>query len=109
VTYIGGTKEPDKIVDQFQNDERVQFFLGNLDCASTSITLTAARHVVLAEQFRAPSDEDQSIAPASGARVSSSRCQWRSSAWKTRWINECSLLRTGRESSLLGRWMARTR
>jgi SNF2 family DNA or RNA helicase len=62
VTYIGGTKEPDKIVDLFQNDERVQFFLGNLDCASTSITLTAANHVVLAEQSWAPSDEDQSIA-----------------------------------------------
>jgi hypothetical protein len=40
----------------------VQFFLGNLDCASTSITLTAAHHVVLAEQSWVPSDEDQSIA-----------------------------------------------
>ena len=40
---------------------RIQF-LGNLDCASTSITLTAAHHVVLAEQSWIPSDEDQSIA-----------------------------------------------
>jgi SNF2 family DNA or RNA helicase len=62
VTYIGGTKEPDKVVERFQDDESIQFFLGNLDCASTSITLTAADHVVLAEQSWVPSDEDQSIA-----------------------------------------------
>jgi SNF2 family DNA or RNA helicase len=62
VTYIGGTREPDKVVNQFQNDDSVQFFLGNLDCASTSITLTKAHHVVLAEQSWVPSDEDQSIA-----------------------------------------------
>jgi SNF2 family DNA or RNA helicase len=62
VTYIGGTKEPGKVVERFQEDERIQFFLGNLDCASTSITLTAAHHVVLAEQSWVPSDEDQSIA-----------------------------------------------
>jgi SNF2 family DNA or RNA helicase len=61
-TYIGGTKEPDKIVDLFQNDESIQFFLGNIDCASTSITLTEAQHVVLAELSWVPSDEDQSIA-----------------------------------------------
>jgi SNF2 family DNA or RNA helicase len=40
----------------------IQFFLGNLDCAPTSITLTAAHHVVVAEQSWVPSDEDQSIA-----------------------------------------------
>jgi SNF2 family DNA or RNA helicase len=62
VTFIGGTREPDKVVERFQNDERTQFFLGNLDCASTSITLTAANHVVLVEQTWVPSDEDQSIA-----------------------------------------------
>jgi SNF2 family DNA or RNA helicase len=62
VTFIGGTKEPEKVVDQFQNDESIQFFLGNLDCASTSITLTKASHVVLAEQSWVPSDEDQSVA-----------------------------------------------
>jgi SNF2 family DNA or RNA helicase len=62
VTFIGGTREPDQVVDQFQQDESIQFFLGNLDCASTSITLTAASHVVLAEQSWVPSDEDQSIA-----------------------------------------------
>jgi SNF2 family DNA or RNA helicase len=62
VTFIGGTREPDKVVDQFQKDESIQFFIGNLDCASTSITLTTAHHVVLAEQSWVPSDEDQSIA-----------------------------------------------
>jgi SNF2 family DNA or RNA helicase len=62
VTFIGGTKEPDKLVERFQNDENIQLFLGNLDCASTSITLTAANHVVLAEQSWVPSDEDQAIA-----------------------------------------------
>jgi SWI/SNF-related matrix-associated actin-dependent regulator of chromatin subfamily A-like protein 1 len=62
VTYIGGTKEPDKVVERFQKDESIRFLLGNLDCASTSITLTAAHHVVLAEQSWVPSDEDQSIA-----------------------------------------------
>jgi SWI/SNF-related matrix-associated actin-dependent regulator of chromatin subfamily A-like protein 1 len=62
VTLIGGTREPDKVVDQFQKDESIQFFLGNLDCASTSITLTAAHHVVLAELSWVPSDEAQSIA-----------------------------------------------
>jgi SWI/SNF-related matrix-associated actin-dependent regulator of chromatin subfamily A-like protein 1 len=62
VTFIGGTKEPDKVVERFQEDEGIQFFLGNLDCASTSITLTAAHHVVLAEQSWVPSEEDQSIA-----------------------------------------------
>jgi SNF2 family DNA or RNA helicase len=62
VTFIGGTKEPGKVVERFQQDERIQFFLGNIDCASTSITLTAADHVVLAEQSWVPSDEDQAIA-----------------------------------------------
>ena len=62
VTFIGGTREPGMVVDRFQQDESIQFFLGNLDCASTSITLTAAHHVVLAEQSWVPSDEDQSIA-----------------------------------------------
>jgi SWI/SNF-related matrix-associated actin-dependent regulator 1 of chromatin subfamily A len=62
VTFIGGTKEPDKVVDRFQEDERIQFFLGNLDCASTSITLTAAHHVVLAELSWVQPDEDQAIA-----------------------------------------------
>ena len=38
VTYIGGTKEPGKVVERFQKDKRIQVFLGNLDCASTSIT-----------------------------------------------------------------------
>jgi SWI/SNF-related matrix-associated actin-dependent regulator 1 of chromatin subfamily A len=45
VTLIGGTKHPDKVVQQFQEDDTIQYFLGNLDCASTSITLTAAHHV----------------------------------------------------------------
>ena len=62
VTLIGGTRHPDKIVERFQEDGGIQYFLGNLDCASTSITLTAANHVVLAEQSWVPSDEDQSIA-----------------------------------------------
>jgi SNF2 family DNA or RNA helicase len=62
VTFIGGTKEPERVVDRFQKDRNIEFFLGNLDCASTSITLTAAHHVVLAEQSWVPSDEDQSIA-----------------------------------------------
>jgi SNF2 family DNA or RNA helicase len=62
VTLIGGTREPGKVVERFQNDERIRFFLGNLDCASTSITLTAAHHVVLAEQSWVPCDEDQAIA-----------------------------------------------
>ena len=62
VTFIGGTREPGKVVERFQGEEGVQFFLGNLDCASTSITLTSANHVVLAEQSWVPSDEDQSIA-----------------------------------------------
>src|SRR5262249_16077148 len=54
--------EPDKVVERFRRDDTIQFFLGNLDCASTSITLTAANHVVVAEQSWVPSDEDQSIA-----------------------------------------------
>jgi SWI/SNF-related matrix-associated actin-dependent regulator of chromatin subfamily A-like protein 1 len=62
VTFIGGTKDPSKVVDRFQCDDGVEFFLGNLDCASTLITLTAAHHVVLAELSWVPSDEDQSIA-----------------------------------------------
>jgi SNF2 family DNA or RNA helicase len=62
VTLIGGTKQPEKVVERFQEDRSIQYFLGNLDCASTSITLTAAHHVVLAEQSWVPSDEDQSIA-----------------------------------------------
>jgi SNF2 family DNA or RNA helicase len=62
VTFIGGTKDPARVVDQFQKDDSIRFFLGNLDCASTSITLTKAQHVVLAELSWVPSDEDQSIA-----------------------------------------------
>jgi SNF2 family DNA or RNA helicase len=77
VTFIGGTKEPDKVVERFQDDERIQFFLGNLDCASTSITLTAAHHVVVAELSWVPSDLTKiRLSPEYGARVRSSRCRW---------------------------------
>jgi SWI/SNF-related matrix-associated actin-dependent regulator 1 of chromatin subfamily A len=62
VTFIGGTKDPGKVVDRFQHDNRIEFFLGNIDCASTSITLTASHHVVLAELSWVPSDEDQAVA-----------------------------------------------
>jgi SWI/SNF-related matrix-associated actin-dependent regulator of chromatin subfamily A-like protein 1 len=90
VTLIGGTREPDKVVDQFQKDESIQFFLGNLDCASTSITLTAAHHVVLAELSWVPSDEAQSI-----ARV-----------WRTRQTQPVSVVKFFLEDSLDERMQA---
>jgi SWI/SNF-related matrix-associated actin-dependent regulator 1 of chromatin subfamily A len=90
VTFIGGTKDPGKVVDRFQHDKRIEFFLGNIDCASTSITLTAAHHVVLAEQSWVPSDEDQSI-----ARV-----------WRTRQKQPVSVVKFLLEASLDERMQA---
>jgi SNF2 family DNA or RNA helicase len=108
VTFIGGIRQPEKVVERFQEDSSIQYFLGNLDCASTSITLTAAHHVVLAEQSWVPSDEDQSIARVwrTGQKEPVSVVKF---FLEDRWTNGCRQLRTGNGNLSLMCWTAKTR
>ena len=58
---IGATKEQDryKAVNDFQNNDNVQLFIGALKAAGTGITLTAASHMVFVEGSYAPHEISQ--------------------------------------------------
>jgi SWI/SNF-related matrix-associated actin-dependent regulator of chromatin subfamily A-like protein 1 len=63
VTVYGKT-EPAKRqynVDKFQEDPKCRVFIGNIQAAGTSITLTAAHHVVFAEQSWVPGENAQAV------------------------------------------------
>jgi SWI/SNF-related matrix-associated actin-dependent regulator of chromatin subfamily A-like protein 1 len=58
VHIMGGTRPKDAFasVQAFQNDDKVQVFIGNLQAAGEGITLTAASHVVIVEPSWVPGE-----------------------------------------------------
>lgn len=61
VTLYGGTDPGtrQKNIDKFQNNPKCRVFIGNIQAAGTSITLTAAHHVLFVEQDWVPGNNAQ--------------------------------------------------
>jgi SWI/SNF-related matrix-associated actin-dependent regulator 1 of chromatin subfamily A len=50
-----------RAVDEFQEEEEVQVFVGQIQAAGTGITLTAASQVLIVEQSWVPAENEQAI------------------------------------------------
>jgi SWI/SNF-related matrix-associated actin-dependent regulator 1 of chromatin subfamily A len=61
VVHSGDYDSPEAAVTAFQSDPNVQFFIGQIQASSLSLTLTASHHVVIAELPQTRSDFDQAI------------------------------------------------
>lgn len=48
-------------MDRFQSDPTCRIFVGNIIAAGVGITLTAAHHIILAEQDWVPANNDQAL------------------------------------------------
>lgn len=61
VTLYGRTppNQRQKVIDKFQNNPRTRIFIGNIAAAGTAINLTAAHHVLFAEQDWVPGNNAQ--------------------------------------------------
>ena len=60
--YLDGSCSPAKrqhAVDEFQNNEKIKVFVGNMKAASVGITLTAAEAVIMNDLSFVPSDHSQ--------------------------------------------------
>ena len=63
VVLYGNTdpKQRQKNIDRFQNTEKYQVFIGNIQAAGTAITLTAAHNVYFVEQDWVPGNNAQAV------------------------------------------------
>jgi len=61
VILFGGmsAEESEKSITEFQNNENINIFIGNIQAAGVGITLTAANHVVFAELDWVPANMSQ--------------------------------------------------
>ena len=61
VTLIGGmsTEQSETSINEFQNNDKVKLFIGNIQAAGVGITLTAAHYVVFAELDWVPANMNQ--------------------------------------------------
>lgn len=60
--YVDGSCSPQKrqfAVDEFQNNEKIKIFIGNLKAAGVGLTLTAAEAVIMNDLSFVPSDHQQ--------------------------------------------------
>ncbi|MBQ0157004.1 MAG: DEAD/DEAH box helicase [Bacteroidales bacterium] len=62
--FTGETKNPDQVLDQFQNDNSVTALLTTYQKGGTGLNLTAASYVIHAEQWYNPQLTDQATARA---------------------------------------------
>lgn len=62
--FTGETKNPDQVLDQFQNDNTVTALLTTYQKGGTGLNLTAASYVIHAEQWYNPQLTDQATARA---------------------------------------------
>ena len=61
VTLVGGmsTEQSEESIKEFQNNDKVKLFIGNIQAAGVGITLTAAHYVVFAELDWVPANMNQ--------------------------------------------------
>ncbi len=64
LTFTGETRNPDQVLDKFQNDESVTALLSTYQKGGTGLNLTAASYVIHAEQWYNPQLTDQATARA---------------------------------------------
>ena len=62
--FTGETKNPDQVLDKFQNDDSVTALLTTYQKGGTGLNLTAASYVIHAEQWYNPQLTDQATARA---------------------------------------------
>lgn len=62
--FTGDTRNPDQVLDKFQNDETVTALLTTYQKGGTGLNLTAASYVIHAEQWYNPQLTDQATARA---------------------------------------------
>jgi len=62
VTLVGGmsTEQSEASINEFQNNDNIKLFIGNIQAAGVGITLTAAHYVVFAELDWVPANMNQS-------------------------------------------------
>ena len=61
VTLTGETQKREKVIEQFQNDDTIRFFLISLKAGGVGLNLTAADYVLILDPWWNPASEKQAI------------------------------------------------